>query len=315
MKKLKKLLISLLTLSASCTILSPSISAISNKEASNDIEETNKATAKEENDFEDDLTLKWKMFLKQEAISSLLDEIYGDDLEARNEYVAAQEALLHNKYIEKVSTALKYSNVITRQSSKYEEDSPYPWITTIAAFPYSVKEGDKIIDEANEKNWLWSLFNINRFTFMQNYAFTRNNNESQESFSLRDSENKLIYSIFSNIKSNNIIQFVKQGESSDDELHYYLLNENGFILKLDLSIYIDTETQKKNVKTKLFNYIVSYPKLLSASNKNAIFNLNKYVNLYGNFDLSNSGKTQTEEVLYKDYYGGILLKYAPVDVK
>ncbi|WP_416754961.1 aromatic motif membrane protein [Mycoplasma sp. 654] len=321
-KSLKIMLTSFFALTAGCAILAPSISAISNKQqkATTSMlskQESNKDINAKINDgikFEDDLTLRWKMFLKQAAIKSLLNEVYGTNAEAKEKYIASQEALLHNDYLKQLSTALKYANVITRQSSSYEEPGEFFWMTS-RAYPYPVKQADKVIDQANETNWLWTLFNINRFIFMQNSTFTRDNNESESSFSLRDHENKLIYSIFSNIKSNIFTQFVKQVEANSNDVHYYLLNKDGFILQIDISKQIDDETKEVTAKASVFSYIKTFPKLLSASNKDTIFNLNKYVSLFASFDLDNSNKTQTEEVLYKDYYGGILLQYSAIDVK
>ncbi|MFV8478372.1 aromatic motif membrane protein [Mycoplasma sp. B6400] len=320
-KSLKLMLTSLLGLGASCTILAPSISAFSNKHeevvASVPVKsaDNSKDTAKDNKvNFASDLTLRWQMFLKQAAIDSLLNEIYGSNTQAKEKYIASQEALLHNDYIKQLSTALKYANVITRQSSSYEEPGEYFWMTS-RAYPYPVKQADKVIDQANETNWLWTLFNINRFVFMQNSTFTRDNNETESSFSLRDHENKLIYSIFSNIKSNTFTQFVKQMEADSNDVHYYLLNQDGFIIQVDITKEIDDETKELSAKASVFSYIKTFPKLLSASNKDTIFNLNKYVSLFASFDLDNSNKTQTDEVLYKDYYGGILLQYSAIDVK
>ncbi|MFV8476356.1 aromatic motif membrane protein [Mycoplasma sp. BRA290] len=320
-KSLKLMLTSLLGLGTSCTILAPSISAFSNKHeevvASAPIKpaDNSKDTTKDNKvNFASDLTLRWQMFLKQAAIDSLLNEIYGSNTQAKEKYIASQEALLHNDYIKQLSTALKYANVITRQSSSYEEPGEYFWMTS-RAYPYPVKQADKVIDQANETNWLWTLFNINRFVFMQNSTFTRDNNETESSFSLRDHENKLIYSIFSNIKSNTFTQFVKQMEADSNDVHYYLLNQDGFIIQVDITKEIDDETKEISAKASVFSYIKTFPKLLSASNKDTIFNLNKYVSLFASFDLDNSNKTQTDEVLYKDYYGGILLQYSAIDVK
>ncbi|MFV8434924.1 aromatic motif membrane protein [Mycoplasma sp. 3137] len=317
-KSLKLTLTSLLSLGASCAILAPSISAFSNKHeevVTSKPTNTNKEASKDNKvNFASDLTLRWKMFLKQAAIDSLLNEIYGSNTQAREKYVASQEALLHNDYIKQLSTALKYANVITRQSSSYEEPGEYFWMTS-RAYPYPVKQADKVIDQANETNWLWTLFNINRFVFMQNSTFTRDNNETESSFSLRDHENKLIYSIFSNIKSNTFTQFVKQMEADSNDVHYYLLNQDGFIIQVDITKEIDDETKEISAKASVFSYIKTFPKLLTASNKDTIFNLNKYVSLFASFNLDNSNKTQTDEVLYKDYYGGILLQYSAIDVK
>ncbi|MFV8418365.1 aromatic motif membrane protein [Mycoplasma sp. VS299A] len=317
-KSLKLTLTSLLSLGASCAILTPSISAFSNKHeevVTSMPTNTNKETSKDNKvNFASDLTLRWQMFLKQAAIDSLLNEIYGSNTQAREKYVASQEALIHNDYIKQLSTALKYANVITRQSSSYEEPGEYFWMTS-RAYPYPVKQADKVIDQANETNWLWTLFNINRFVFMQNSTFTRDNNETESSFSLRDHENKLIYSIFSNIKSNTFTQFVKQMEADSNDVHYYLLNQDGFIIQVDITKEIDDETKEISAKASVFSYIKTFPKLLTASNKDTIFNLNKYVSLFASFNLDNSNKTQTDEVLYKDYYGGILLQYSAIDVK
>ncbi|MFV8515612.1 aromatic motif membrane protein [Mycoplasma sp. Z244B] len=320
-KSLKLMLTSLLSLGASCTILAPSISAFSNKHeevvasAPIKLANTSKETTKDnEVNFANDLTLRWQMFLKQAAVDSMLNEIYGSNTQAKEKYVASQEALLHNDYLKQLSTALKYANVITRQSSSYEEPGEYFWMTS-RAYPYPVRQADKVIDQANETNWLWTLFNINRFVFMQNSTFTRDNNETESSFSLRDHENKLIYSIFSNIKSNTFTQFVKQTEADSNYVHYYLLNQDGFIIQVDITKQIDDETKEVTAKASVFSYIKTFPKLLSASNKDTIFNLNKYVSLFASFDLDNSNKTQTDEVLYKDYYGGILLQYSAIDVK
>ncbi|MFV8477690.1 aromatic motif membrane protein [Mycoplasma sp. VS410B] len=317
-KSLKLTLTSLLSLGASCAILAPSISAFSNKHeevVTSKPANTNKEASKDNKvNFASDLTLRWQMFLKQAAIDSLLNEIYGSNTQAREKYVASQEALLHNDYIKQLSTALKYANVITRQSSSYEEPGEYFWMTS-RAYPYPVKQADKVIDQANETNWLWTLFNINRFVFMQNSTFTRDNNETESSFSLRDHENKLIYSIFSNIKSNTFTQFVKQMEADSNDVHYYLLNQDGFIIQVDITKEIDDETKEISAKASVFSYIKTFPKLLTASNKDTIFNLNKYVSLFASFNLDNSNKTQTDEVLYKDYYGGILLQYSAIDVK
>ncbi|MFV8400862.1 aromatic motif membrane protein [Mycoplasma sp. 2634B] len=313
-KSLKIMLTSILSLGVSCAIIAPSISAFSNKQekVSATKEELKPETSKIT--FPNDLTLRWNMFLKQPAIDSILDEIYGSNIKARNQYIASQEELLHNDYSKQLSTALKYANVITRQSSSYEEAGEYFWMSS-RAYPYPVKQADKVIDQANSTNWLWTLFNINRFIYMQNSTFTRDNNESEASFSLRDHENKLIYSIFSNIKSNVFTQFVRQTEAYTEDVHYYLLNQDGFIIQLDIRKETDDKTKETISKPSVFSYIKTFPKLLSASNKDTIFNLNKYVSLFASFDLDNSNKTQTDEVLYKDYYGGILLQYSAIDVK
>ncbi|SJZ41047.1 aromatic motif membrane protein [Mycoplasmopsis verecunda] len=260
--------------------------------------------------------LQWNNFINQNAIADLLSEIYGNNIEAKNQYIASQKELVDTDYNKQLSVALKYANLITRQSSAYDDFSnPYSFFAA-KSYPYPVKESDQVINSAFKNNWLWSLFNINKFTYMQNDTFTRANNESEDSFALRDNENKLLYSIFSNIKSNQFIQYVKQVENNSNDIRFYLLNKDGYIIQIDIYRDIDEETKEvKANQVNIFPYIKTFPRLLQARYKNEMFNLNKYVSLFASFNIDNSNKTQTDEVLYKDFYGGVLLQYSPVDIK
>ncbi|WP_027121932.1 aromatic motif membrane protein [[Mycoplasma] imitans] len=247
-----------------------------------------------------DLDLKWRNFLNQTAITNILDEMFGDNNQAKDEYIKSQFDLINSPYKIKLKSALKYANLITRPPT-----AEFNFLSGIS-YPYPIKQAIEVIDEAQNQNWLWYLYNLTNLVFMQKSNFTRQNNESAAAFAIRDNENKLLYSNFVTLKSNIFIQEVKQVDS-DNNVTFYLLNKDGYILQIQ--IRKDPEESTRDI---IFGYIKTYPRLLETNQINEIFNLNKYVNLYASFGLSSNNRTA--EVLYKDFYGGILLQYTAVDI-
>ncbi|WLP85923.1 aromatic motif membrane protein [Mycoplasma seminis] len=296
-KMLKKLFIPISMLVSTAALLP--LSAVSNK-------------TQDKNDEISDQDLRWNNFIHQASINAILDEVYANDIKAKEAYIQSQKELLNTDYNMKVKSALRFANVISRASSASAGDFWWEGST----FPYPVQQADKIIDEARKKNWLWYLFNLNNFTYMQNNVFTRENNQSQADFAQQDATNKLLYSLFISPKSNVFTQYVKQEQQDSDDVFYYLLNQDGFVLKVNVTAEINYETNEVLAKhVEIYSYLKTFPKLLADENKDLIFNLNKYVRLYGEYNIDTSAETKTDEVLYKDYYGGLLLQYSAVDIK
>ncbi|QCZ36518.1 aromatic motif membrane protein [Mycoplasma nasistruthionis] len=261
-----------------------------------------------ETELKVDQALSWDNFIAQDSINQILDLIYPNK-ESKENYIQSQKEL-GDDYLLKIQSALRYSNNVTQSFVPAEFD----FSTFSLVKPYPIKEGDKLLNEMSTKNWLWYLFNLNNFSLIQVSEFTRDFNNNEEEFEKKSLENALLYKIFIKLKSNQISQFVVLNSVYDDEKSIFLFTSEGFILKMNLEISTDSETNETTTKTELLTYIDSFPNLLKAQDPNSIFDLNKYVTLFGEFGNDDTGKAESPRIAFLDHYGATRLRYTAIDV-
>ncbi|WP_029512683.1 aromatic motif membrane protein [Mycoplasmopsis iners] len=247
-------------------------------------------------------------FVQNNLIQEVLSQLFPNE-EEKNTYIQEQNKLNNETYTNKIQAALKYANHLTYSLNL----NRVAWTSGKASI---LNVANEIIDNLREKNWLFFLYNLHRFTFVQDQLEGGSDYQSVEKRSEAE-ENMLLYQNFYQPKSNKIIDFVIQEYSNDEYENIkqvYFLNEEGFIFKIVLSFAKENEKIIER-KAEVFGYVYTYPKLLKSNNKLKDFDLKKYVLATQSFENYNLYSSNTEAVLFTDKYGGKELVYTIVDFK
>ncbi|PZV99950.1 aromatic motif membrane protein [Metamycoplasma auris] len=309
MKKLKKwnkkmLVSSALFVSLPFVLLSCSISK------NNDVKNINKElseTLDQSNDKDEKKLSKnkeWEAFLKYEYIDLLLRLNY-DDEKKRTNYIEEQKNL-DSSYLKEIKEALYYTNAVALSHNVTEN---------VVYDNFSTK-----LDELFSKNWLWFLFNLDRFTFINYEVF---NGFKGEFDHLNEDVEKsaLKLGAFNRPKTNQIYSYViwnskVLNKNNEWEREVYFITKEGIILKADL---VKNNNDKK-VKTTIFRYSHIYSDLFN--NERRIrdeFDLGRYVASIkkGLGILSEDGNKRegsAEKILFDEAYGGEPLRYTIIDI-
>ncbi|WP_036463904.1 aromatic motif membrane protein [Mycoplasmopsis sturni] len=255
-------------------------------------------------DYQNDI--KWKEFINRDYVLDLLNTIYNHDQTQIQEYIKTQEELLLDPdYKNILSNALLFANNLTRSfgSNAYnKEETPYP-----------LKNSDKVLDQLKTKNWLWYLYNIDSFTYI-NYPsvadlFTTTNEDNI----LNSLQNNLATSGFMSLKSNKVIDYTKQIIDDPDSFKtttFFLVLDSGFILKIFLTPDWDNPSI---IKTEISNYVYSFPKIAFKDDILDHFNIKKFVLSTEAF--GSVPQDRSQQILFKEQYGGKELRFTLVDVQ
>lgn len=250
--------------------------------------------------------IKWKEFINRDYVLDLLNTIYNQDQTQIRDYIKTQEELLLDPdYKNTLSNALTFANNLTRSfgSNAYnKEETPYP-----------LKNSDKVLDALTKKNWLWYLYNIDSFTYINYPAVADLFTTTNEDNILNSLQNNLATSGFMSLKSNKVIDYTKQIIDDPDSFKtttFFLVLDSGFILKIFLT---PDWNNPSIIKTEISNYVYSFPKIAFKDEILKHFNIKKFVISTESF--GSVPQDRSQEILFKEQYGGKELRFTLVDVQ
>lgn len=302
MKTNKKLLISSLSL----TVPWLPLSVIScNKETIDKNEE--KLTSIINNDVQNN---KWNVFLKYDYVNSILKLAFNNE-EKRSEFIQ-QQRNIDNSYLSDIKEYLYYANNVALSFGS--NDSFFSSKKVIGLQEYRKK-----LQELFNKNWLWFLFNLDRFTFAMYNSFDQFQG-SLESLSIDLQKNSLDLGSFNRPKTNEVLQFIIQEDITDEnkEIQVFLLTKQGIILNINLNTkLLDNDDnkipeQEQNTDVNIFTYSYIYPLLFQNETQLKKFDLSKYVRALKLY--STTSNKRWIKLLFDEEYGGTPLRFTIVDV-
>lgn len=271
---------------------------------------TNVTQNKNEIPFKDntknEFDLQWDYFVNQNEIKSILDFVFQNKPQKRLAFINEQKKLVGNKtYRDEVKSAFLYANNIVNSLQKI----PF------SNWPYIRKNGSDTIVTLLNKNWLFFLYNFNKFKFAYSPFFDQFSS-TLENTAIETYENTKKLSAFLNPKSNKFVQYTFQDPTSVSTNDYYtyrnffLLNSQGLIIQLNLQKISSDPNADWEVSIK--SYLNTYPRIFESPQLNDIFSLWNYVNLSQSFD--GQRDRRSDKVIYDDFYGGKPLQFTLYDL-
>ncbi|TPE57574.1 hypothetical protein FJO69_01420 [[Mycoplasma] falconis] len=245
----------------------------------------------------DDLDYKWENFVNTTYIQMLLKYVYGiDNQDKITAYVKSQRKLNLN-YVSKLKWSLYYANnIVSSWGYQGGEWSPKPEL---------LRDGTENIEELFSKNWLWYLFNLDKFIFASYPDFDQFDssiaNTTNEIYA-----NSLKLGTFYKPQSNKIIDFtVQKYDKTIDKV--YLLTEAGFIISFTINHREGEEPFIQN-----YGYIHVFKNVAADKEVLQGFSLNKFIEMTEGFQAKPVDRTS--EILFKEKYGGKPLRYTLIDI-
>ncbi|KEZ17063.1 aromatic motif membrane protein [Mycoplasma capricolum] len=244
----------------------------------------------------------WDRFVQREYVNQILDVIFDSDKEKIKEYKENQFNINEKELLNNLDKYLTYANNINSgygsDGDSFNDDGPYP-----------VRNFATNLNSIFSQNWLWTLFNLDKFNFVLHNIFngfkanaTRLGEEAEK--------NAVDFGLFRKIYSNNISQFVlEKRKSSYGELVYYnfyLLTEDWHILEINLE-----KTPKKPTVVKFLAYINTYPKLTKNKLDRDVFILDEYVNAVISVSRDRTSPAMNK---FNAKFGGSPLRYVMFEV-
>ncbi|VEU75632.1 Uncharacterised protein [Mycoplasmopsis maculosa] len=243
-------------------------------------------------------------FINQKGIQALLKLAFPDEKQ-RNEYIK-YTSNIPDSYANKVSMFLRYGNVILAPNI----------VDFLGKRAYPAQFSSKEITNLERKNWLWYLFNLNNFTFMQYKDSSDSdyfNDVSKNNISFEESVR--LYKLFYKPSSNRIVNYtiVETANSEEDDerlLNFIFLNEDGYIIQVKLET---TYNSQSNFNIKVNTHIHTFPDLVTKKVSLKEFDLNKFARAISHFNGLTEKQSNSREILFSDEYGGAKLAYIPVN--
>lgn len=247
---------------------------------------------------------KWKNFINQDYIQALLKNVYKNNLKEKEEYIKSQMNI-KDTYLNDIKWAFYYGSNNVRQ---YRSDGSSAWYMP-KTDPLLFQKSDKLINEFSKKNWLFYLYHFNnlKFIYYPNNVDRFESSRTDTDYNTRENAQKL--GAFYSPKTNDILEYTTQVYEDSEtykEISFYMLTKEGFIVNIDI-----TDSNPKDNKSipevSVFGYIFTYPKLISDKELLKHFSLKEYVVSSQSFSELRNNKTS--EILFKDKYGGSILRY------
>ncbi|WP_193741203.1 aromatic motif membrane protein [Metamycoplasma auris] len=245
----------------------------------------------------------WNTFLKYEYIDLLL-RLNFENKEERDKYIESQKKR-DEAYLNEIKEALYYTNAVALSHH----------VTDNVVYEEFSSKLDKLFTE----DWLWFLFNLDRFTFINYEVFNGFKGEFDHlNEDLQKNAQKL--GAFNRPKTNQIYSYAVWNNKPDTyndwikEVHF--ITKEGIIFKADLK----KDKKTKKISTTIFRYSYIYPDLFN--NEKRIkddFDLGRYVSVLkkGEGVLSKDGNKRegsAEKILFDETFGGEPLRYTIVDI-
>ncbi|WFQ91378.1 membrane protein [Mycoplasma feriruminatoris] len=241
----------------------------------------------------------WDQFVQREYVNQILNIAFDNDQEKIKKYKEDQFNINDNQMLSTLNKYLTYANNI---NAGYGNDGD----SIVGGDPYPTKEyGNKLTTFFNE-NWLWTLFNLDKFNFVLYDVY--NGFDGNVTKLGEDAEkNAIDYGLFKQIHSNNISQFVlTKSNSIAGKLVYY----NFYLLTEDWNI-LEINIEKNPDKFKFIAYTNIYPKLTKNKLDREVFILDEYANA-----VLSVAKDRTSQAMnnFNAKFGGKPLRYVMFEV-
>lgn len=250
---------------------------------------------------------KWNVFLNQEYIQAILKTVFRNNELEKQKYIESQFELDQN-YLDSIKWAFNYASANIMQ---YGYDGS---LFSTNDKPEILKQSESFLNKLFQDNWLFWLyyFNQTKFIYYPNYGAYESDPQNLD-ITARENSKKL--GSFYSPSSNKISQYVKQLYEKSDSykvFKFYLLTQEGFIMRVDVSFYKPND-EKYIPTVEAFRHIITMPELISDPIKLKNFELIKYVNYCEGYSESTNNRTQS--IIFKDEYGGRILRYCIYSVK
>ncbi|VEU81870.1 aromatic motif membrane protein [Mycoplasmopsis arginini] len=281
------------------------IAAVSCQNPNNNLNESKLSNIIQNNNKEN----KWDVFLKYEYVNSLLNLAFKNDSD-KKAFIEKQKNI-SDSYLTTVKEYLLYSNNVVAMHGSNDTISSKNKVIAL-------KEFSPELDKLFKENWLWFLFNLDRFTFALYNSFDQFQG-TLESLSQDIQKNSLDLSSFNRPTTNEVLQFVVHENKTENNLEYevHLLTKQGIILKITINTNfkdgnnpIPEENQKTDVSIFTYSYI--YPSLFQNDVILQKFDLSKYVRALTLW--STSPSQRWVKILFDEEYGGAPLRFTIVYV-
>lgn len=283
----------------SCSLISsPILITACNKQATKMTPHIEKTNEKEK---------KWQLFLQYEYIDSLLKIVFGDNADQKAKYINEQKAI-DDKYFSEIKEYLMYANNVTA----FQRSEDFGKVLPLSKFRPK-------LDELFKQNWLWFLFNLDRFTFAYYETFDQFKADL-EIHSLDIQKNSLDLGAFHRPKTNQALQHVmfENINEQNKEINFFILTGEGAILEIKLQKSMSnkesnsTENNEQKINVEIFTYSHIYTKLFKNTEELEKFDLSKYVSALEMYRNVSGGRTP--KILFDNEYGGEPLRFTIVDV-
>ncbi|MCE6091071.1 hypothetical protein J7894_03535 [Mycoplasmopsis agalactiae] len=262
---------------------------------------TNKQSNSEANLIKNDNHNKsWDAFLNYDYVQAILNKAYGNNKELKDKYVDEQRNI-NLDYLKDIKSYLGYKNNIV---SSYGSDDSYG-----KGDAYPIEVLDSKLDEAYKKNWLWFLYNLDRFVFVL-YDVSDQFKAVHEKANIDAQKSSVELGAFHKPKTNDVAKYIigKKNQETNEE-NVYLLLKDGNILRVDLTK--DKKDLTKPANVSVYTYTYFYPGVLNNDTEIKNFDLNKYVKAELIHYNDNHSPFKT---LFNEEYGGEPLRATLIDV-
>lgn len=271
----------------------------------------------------------WKRFLSNSSINNLLKDIYPNE-QQRNEYIRSQMAI-DDGYLTEIRETFIYTNNLNNENDNgslvlYNQNTP---------FKHNKK--NEFTFELFEKNWLWYLFNINKFIYVLDPETTDDPtvliNQSLEDLVAQNGLNTK----FVSVSTNDFTEMVKiQPESHESQTTktlvvdgkeipvrevystFYLLHKEGYWFYITATQFVDSENKVVGLKTfRLYEYLNTLPDLPTYKEElRHKFSLHKYIDAKIGSESGTALQGKYSELFIKNLeeaHGGQPIKYFIID--
>ncbi|AJK51821.1 hypothetical protein FOY66_04145 [Mycoplasma capricolum subsp. capripneumoniae] len=244
----------------------------------------------------EDKKAKWDLFLNYDYVDMLLNLVYKDQKE-KQDYIEQQKSISTNKALTELKDYLSYANGVV---ANYSYDDLFDKNNE----PILRKENSKKLDDFFKNNWLWTLFNIDKFEYVL-FDISDQFINQRDQASINSQKDSLNYNAFKKIKSNHMQQVVLE-QKDKDNYKMYLLSTDWNILTID----INKKEEKFIVEINTYIHIYSdfYKNLFDPF---LHFDLKKYVK--GEMLHLKSAKDQTH-TKYNEQFGGKPLRLVMINI-
>ncbi|QJR44202.1 aromatic motif membrane protein [Mycoplasma miroungirhinis] len=193
----------------------------------------------------------WNIFLNYEHVNALLNLVFKNEAD-KKEYIQKQKNI-PDDYLELIKNYLFYINNIVIM---YRPES----ISKGGIFGgglfgnnknskkvVAVSEFKNKLEELYKQNWLWFLFNIDKFVFSYNEDIDQFSG-SIDLLTQDTQKNSLENSPFITLNTNQIEKYSIYEDKNDDSLNYivYLLTKQGLILNIQLTQELDNPIDEED---------------------------------------------------------------------
>ncbi|WFQ93077.1 aromatic motif membrane protein [Mycoplasma feriruminatoris] len=245
---------------------------------------------------------KWNHFVEREYVNQILNIVYNGDKEKIENYKQEQYKIDDKQMLSDLDKYLSYVNNI---KAGYGNDDD-----SLGDGPYPYREYNGNINQIFSKNWLWVLFNLDKFNFVLYDEFNQFDG-SVDVLSDKAQKNAVENGLFRKIYSNDIAQFTSDTSVSKATKNiynnFYLLTDDWNILEMKL----ETNSRTSQTSVTLLAYINTYPKLSKNKLDREVFILDEYVK--AKLSVSNN-RTSPDLDNFNAKFGGKPLRYVMFEV-